>query len=194
MKMFSNNQNNSTSNVTSVLTNNLSDFENDLIVHKSNVCNTSNSILASATTSISTLSRSNRSPPSGNQHRISIQVKVEESSASSGEDNSNGTANNNNSGNHIGVGQQVSIGNQWPNSCIYTCNFSADPRRYLQNEEKCLEQEIEAKIQENESNSLVAQRDRLFCLGSAFTTNTPQNNSQQYFPENSKTFIVFTFI
>ena len=186
MKMFSNNtNNNSTTDVTTVLTNNLTDFENDLIVHKTGVCNSSN-ILASASTastSISTNNRSNRSPPSLNQHRISIQVKVEESSASSGEDNSNGTVNTNN---HIG--QQVSIANQWPNSCVYTCNFSTDPRRYLQSEDKCVEQEIDTKLQENESNNL-AQRERLFCFGSAFSTNTPQNNSQQYsFADNCESF------
>ena len=67
--------------------------------------------------------------------------------------------------------------------------FSADPRRYLQSEDKCVEQEIETKLIENESNNLVPQRDRLFCFGSAFSTNTPQNNSQQYsFADNRESF------
>ena len=186
MKMFANNP---PTNVSSVVPNSLADFDNDLMAQKSGACNQSNSILASTTASISTHTRPSRSSPSINQHRISIQVKVEESSASSGEENSNGTVAN--SGNHLG--QQVLIGNQWPNSCIYTCNFSSDPRRYLQNDEKCVESEAETKIQENDSNNLVAQRDRLFCFSSAFATNAPQNN-QQYFTDNRKPLDLFDYI
>ncbi|CAG2159703.1 unnamed protein product [Oppiella nova] len=174
--MFSNTTNNNTNGTNSgtVLPNNLSDFDSDLILHKASVCNT-NSILASATASISTHGQSNRPAP-----RISIQVKVEENSASSSnEDNSNGEANG--SALNSNSGQQLAIGNNWPNACIYKCNISAaaDARRYVYSEDKCIEPEVEPKNQENETNHLIALRDQFLCNGSAFSTNT-QPNSQHY--------------
>ncbi|CAG2105269.1 unnamed protein product [Medioppia subpectinata] len=131
----------------------------------------SSNILASATASISTHGQTSRSTP-----RISIQVKVEENSVSSAEDNSNGDGCN---GSAVNAGQQLSAGNNWPNACIYKCNISADARRYVYSEDKCLEPDIESsKNQENETN-LIALRDQFLCNGSAFTTNA-QQNSQHY--------------
>ena len=192
--MFSNNINNNNNtnvnnnpNLTTIIPNNLNEFENDLVVHKTGICgNSSNSILASATASISTHNQTNRSSPSVNQHRISIQVKVEENSASSNEDNSNGDCNGTVTNTPNSIGQQLSVANNWPNACIYKCNISADSRRYIYNEDKCLETEIETKNQENEGNHLMALRDQFLCSGSAFSTNTPQNSQHYSLSDNCK--------
>ena len=187
MKMFSNNINNNNNannmNVSTVIPNSLSDFDNEIITQKSGICNSTNSVLASATASISTHSQPSRTSPSSvSQHRISIQVKVEENSASSTEDNSNGDCNsvlNPTNNSHT-------ISNNWPNACIYRCNISSDSRRYIYNDDKCLEADIDPKNQDNETDHLIALRDQFLCPGSAFSTNTQQNSQHYSVSDNCK--------
>jgi hypothetical protein len=196
--MFPNNiNNNNTSNnnvnnitVSTVTQNSISDFDNEIVTQKAGICNTTNSILASATASISTHNQPSRtSPSSGSQHRISIQVKVEENSASSNDDNSNGDCNS-----VLNPNNNNSISSNWPGACIYRCNISSDSRRYIYNEDKCVEAEVEPKNHDNETNHLIALRDQFLCPGSAFSTNTQQNGQHYIVSDNCKILFIKSFL
>jgi hypothetical protein len=186
--MFSNNINNNTNSNNNV-NNSISDFDNEIVTQKAGICNTTNSILASATASISTHSQPSRASPSSvSQHRISIQVKVEENSASSNEDNSNGDCNS------VIPNNNNSISSNWPGACIYRCNISSDSRRYIYNEDKCVEPELEPKNHDNETNHLIALRDQFLCPGSAFSTNTQQNGQHYVVSDNCKILLIKSYL